>query len=101
MGPVVGTVYADLNIPAPTKAVVRVTLDPSGLVSVSCNRRVVELRGVPLRVASVYIVALSPGKYSVPTSTLIASVSIRVTVKFATAEIPLGGSTALTRCSPG
>ena len=62
MGPAVGIVYADLNTPPPMKVLVRVTLDPSGLVRVSCNRSVVELRGVPLRVASVYTVAVSPGK---------------------------------------
>src|SRR5207249_10178474 len=101
MGPVVGTVYADLNIPAPTNAVVRVTLDPSGLVSVSCNRSDVVLSGVPLRVASVYIVAVSAGKYRVPTSTLIASVPIRVTVNFATAKLLLKGCLALTRSNPG
>src|SRR4029077_11837242 len=53
MALVVGTWYTELNIPPPMEVLVRVTLDPSGLIRVSCNRKIVELRGVPLRVASV------------------------------------------------
>jgi len=92
MSPAFGITYADLNTPPPMEALVRVTFDPSGLVNVNCNRSVVEFRGDPLRVASVHIVAMSPGKYSIPTSAVIPRVSIRVTVKFATVEIPVNVS---------
>ncbi len=48
-----GIVYAALNRPPPMNMLVRVMLDLSGHVNVSCSWRVVELTGVPLRVASV------------------------------------------------